>query len=145
VWPVLAGAVTAVGVFAGITAFGLGVFLLVYAILALFGVVTVWGLSLEEFDVERSSVVRIGLHAALAVVALAGLCQILPRYGLLLAVVIGLTSPAAITVLTRARIRLASRRAPEGKREVLPDKLILDRQFDDIVNRLDESGGFPEA
>jgi hypothetical protein len=136
-WPVIGGAVTAVGVSGAIRTLGLPVFLLVYAALSLFAVVTVWGLLLE-FDAKRWSAVRIGLYSALTVMALVGLCQLHPQFGLLPAVILGLTSPAAMNAV--ARIRLGRRPRSIGIRV---DDTMLERRFDDIVSRLRESDDFP--
>jgi hypothetical protein len=144
VWPLLAGAVVAVGVYGAGSAFGLPVLLLVYAGLALFALVTVWGLSLE-FDVEHSAVLRISLYAALDVVVLTGLCQLIPGYGLLAAAVVALTSPTALGLVARARRWSVVRRTDQAAPGVLVDKVMLDRRFHDIVSQLRQSGDFPDA
>jgi hypothetical protein len=144
-WPLLAGAVVAVGVYGAVSAFGgLRFLLLVYAGLALFALVTVWGLSME-FGLGNSAVVRISLHAALAVVVLVGLCELFPRWGFPVAAVVALTSPTALALLTRARRHSARRRQPQAAAGVLVDEEMLDRRFDDIVSELRQSGDFPES
>jgi hypothetical protein len=147
IWPLLAGTVAAVGVFSASKMFGVVMLLAVYAVLSIFAVVTVWGLSLE-FGVDLSRIVRWGLASALAVLVVAGLCQIHPQYGLLVGVVIGLSSPTAIRLAVRARPHATKRRtagAAGGPAPgVLVDKTLLERRFDDIVSQLRESGDFPE-
>ena len=143
-WPLLAGAVVAVGVYGARSAFGVPVLLLVYAGLAVFALVTVWGLSLE-FELSHSAVLRISLYAALDVVVLAGLCQLFPRYGLLVAAVVALTSPAALGLIGRARRRSVVGRSEQAASGILVDKVLLERRFDDIVSQLRQSGDFPEA
>jgi hypothetical protein len=143
VWPVLAGAVTAVGVVSAVIAFGLLTFLAVYAGLWLFAFVTVWGLTLEA-DIARSSVLRMSHCATLVVLVLAGLCELHAQYGLLTAVVAGLTSPVSIALIARLRPSRARRTAGTATPGVLMDSVMLDRRFHDIVSRLRESGDFPE-
>ena len=47
IWPLVAGAVTAVGVAAASNVFGWLALVVVYAVVSLFAVATVWGLSTE--------------------------------------------------------------------------------------------------
>jgi hypothetical protein len=146
IWPLLAGTVTAVGVFSASKAFGVVMLLAVYAVLSIFAMVTVWGLSLE-FGVDVGRVVRWGLNSALVVLVAVGLCQVHPVYGLLVVVAMGLSSPAALGLAARARPRPARRRTDRAAGPapgVLVDKALLQRRFDDIVSQLTESGDFPE-
>lgn len=145
IWPLLAGAVTAVGVFAAINTLGVVAMLMVYASLSMFAVTMVWGLSLE-IGIERGSVVRCGLYSALAVLALLGLCQVQPQYGLLVGIAVGLSSPAALSLLTKVRPRTKRRTDPAARPApgVLVDKAMVDRRFDEIVSQLMASGDFPE-
>ena len=144
VWPVLTGAVVAVGVVVATSAFGPLMFLVVYAGLSLFAVVTVVGLSLET-GIERSTALRIGLLSSLAVMVLAGLCQVHPNYGLLIGVMVGVTSPASLRLVARLRPRSGRRTTDVPAPGLLVDPVMLDRRFHDIVSRLRESGEFPEA
>jgi hypothetical protein len=147
IWPSLAGTVTAVGVLAASSVFGVTALLAVYATLSMFAVATVWGLSLE-IGIERPSVVRWGLYAALVVLVAAGLCQIHPLYGALVGVAVGVSSPAALRLLAYVRPRTTRRRTNRPAQpapEVLVDKALLNRRFDDIVSHLRESGDFPES
>ena len=67
-------------------------------LLSLFAVATVWGLS-AEIGIERSSVVRCGLYAALVLLVTVGLSDVHPVYGLLVGVAVGLSSPTAMRLL----------------------------------------------
>jgi hypothetical protein len=144
---VLAGAVTAVGVFAASNALGVLALLMVYATLSMFAVTMAWGLSIET-GVERASLVRCGLYSALAVIVALGLCQVHPQYGLLVGIAVGLSSPTALSLLAKVRPRTTRRRTDRAARPapgVLVDKAMLDRRFDEIVSQLTESGDFPES
>jgi hypothetical protein len=142
VWPVFAGAVTAVGLFAAGTSFGILPVLVLYATLSLFAVVTVWGLSLE-IGIDRSSVLGLGLYSSLGVLVLVGLGEVQPVYGPVVALLVGLTSPFVLGLLGRTRSRSASRQADEPATGVLVDTAMLNRRFDDIVSQLKASGDFP--
>ena len=147
IWPSLAGTVTAFGVLAASSTFGVTALIAVYATLSLFAVVTLWGLSLE-IGIEGRAVVRWGLYAALVLLVAAGLCQIHPVYGPLLGVCVGVSSPAALRLASYLRPR-AMRRRPEQPTPLAPgvlvDQALLNRRFDDIVSHLRESGDFPES
>ena len=75
---------------------------------------------------------------------LAGLCQLFPRYGLLVAAGVALTSPAALGLVARARHRSGGRTTDQPASGVLVDRVMLERRFADIVSRLRQSGDFPE-
>ena len=137
---------TAVGVSAASNVFGWLALVVVYAVVSLFAVATVWGLS-TEIGIEPSAVVRWGLYAALVLLVAVGLSDVHPVYGLLVGVAVGLSSPAALRLLARVRPRTRRRGVDEVARPavgVLVDKALLDRRFDDIVSQLRESGDFPE-
>ena len=146
IWPLVAGAVLAVGVAAASNVFGWLALVVVYAVVSLFAVATVWGLS-TEIGIKPYAVVRWGLSAALVLMVAVGLSDIHPVYGLLVGVAVGLSSPAALRLLARVRPR-ARRRGADGVARpavgVLVDKALLDRRFADIVNLLRESGDFPQ-
>ena len=147
IWPLLAGTATAVGVFAVSTTFGPVALLAMYASLSMFAIATVWGLSLES-GIGRSSVVRGGFSAALVVLVTVGLCLVHPVWGLLVVVVLGVSSPTALTLLASVRPRTTGRRTDLAARPtpgVLIDKAMLDRRFDEIVSQIRESGDFPET
>ena len=146
IWPLIAGAVTAVGVSAASNVFGWLALVVIYALLSLFAVATVWGLS-TEIGIERSSVVRCGLYAALVLLVTVGLSDVHPVYGLLVGVAVGLSSPTAVRLLARLRRRTGKVGVDEAARPavgVLVDKALLDRRFDGIVSQLRESGDLPE-
>jgi hypothetical protein len=146
IWPLFAGAVTAVGVAAASNVFGWLALVVVYAVLSLFAVATVWGLS-TEIGIKPEAVLRWGLCAALVLLVAVGLSDIHPVYGLLVGVAVGLSSPAALRLLARVRPRTSRRGVDEVARPalgVLVDKALLDRRFEDIVSQLRESGDFPQ-
>lgn len=141
-WPVVAGAVTAVGIFAASGALGVVALVLVYVSLSMFAVTVVWGLSLE-LGIERASVLRLGLSSALAVLVVLGLGQLHPAYGLGVAMGVGLSSPASLAVLAKIRRRSSERHPDESAGAatgVLYDKQMINRRFEEIVGRLTEPG-----
>ena len=147
IWPLVAGAVAAVGVAAASNVFGWLALGVVYAMVSLFAVATVWGLS-TEIGIKPYAVVRWGLSAALVLLVAVGLSDIHPVYGLLVGVAVGLSSPAALRLLARVRPRARRRGADEVAGPavgVLVDKALLDRRFEDIVGQLRESGDFPQS
>jgi hypothetical protein len=139
-WAVFAGIVLAVGLFGGYLTFGASGLLLGYLILSLMALVGFWGLS-QEFAIGRPAVVRLSQGAALWVLVLYGLCELSPRYGWALAVLVALGSPWTGRLVARLRRRLARR----GAEADLVDPEQLDRRFDDIVNRLGQPGDHPEV
>jgi hypothetical protein len=146
IWPVLAGAVAAAGIFAAGTALGAVALLMVYATVSIFSVTIVWGLSLET-GIERTAILSTGLYAGLVVLVALGLGQVHPQYGPLVGLVIGLSSPAALSLLAKAIPQTRRRRTVLSDRpvpEVLMDKARLDRRFDEIVSQLAEPGESPE-
>jgi hypothetical protein len=138
-WPPLAGTVVVVGLVGAINAYGVIGLLLGLTILSPFAVVTWWGLS-DELGIDRSSAVRRGLETALGVLVLLGLCELFPLYGLVIAGVPALTSPAALGLA--ARLRRRRRRQSAAADLVDPD--VLDRRFHDIVSRFGQEGDPPE-
>jgi hypothetical protein len=118
----------------------------IYATLSLFAVTVAWGLSLE-IGLDRAGVVRSGLFSALAVLVAIGLAQVHPQYGLLVGLVVTITSPPGLRFLVQAWPWTRTGRKqqePERAAGVLIDKVMLDRRFDEIVSQLKESGDFPE-
>ena len=139
-WPLLAGTVISVGLAGSTSAYGVVGLLLGFAILSPFAVVVFWGLS-EELAIDRSSAVRRGLETALGVLVLLGLCELFPRYGLVIAAVAALTSPTALGLVARLRRRHMRRSAAAN----LVDPDVLERRFHDIVSQLRQSGELPES
>ena len=147
IWPLVAGAVAAVGVAAASNVFGWLALGVVYAMVSLFAVATVWGLS-TEIGIKPEAVLRWGLYAALVLLVAVGLSDIHPVYGMLVGVAVGLSSPAALRLLARVRPRTRGRGVDEMARPavgVLVDKALLDRRFEGIVGQLRESGDFPQS
>jgi hypothetical protein len=143
-WPLLAGTVMSVGLAGATSAYGVVGLLLGFAILSPFAVVVFLGLS-EELAIDRSSAVRRGLGTALGVLVLLGLSQVFPRYGLVIAAVVALSSPTAFGVVGRLRRRFAGHlRSASAPPAYLMDPILLDRRFDEIVSQLRQSGDLPE-
>lgn len=138
-WPVLGGTVTAVGVFGAGRAYGLLGLLMASVILSPFAVVTAWGLA-DELGIRRSRVVPIGLEATLILLVLLGLSELLGNYGLLMGAVTGLSSPTAFGLLARLQRRRNQHQVRAQPSGVLLDPVMVDRRFEDIVRRLEESG-----
>jgi hypothetical protein len=113
--------------------------LMATVLLAPFAVVMAWVLS-DEFGFRRSTVVPTGLTATLIVLVLLGLSHLLGGYGLLVGAVTGLSSPTVLGLLGRLRRRRGRRQHRTAAPGILLDPLTLDRQFKDIVRRLEESG-----
>ncbi len=143
-WPLLVGTVIAVGLAGAASAYGAVGLLLGFAILSPFAVVVFWGLS-EELGIDRSSAVRRGLGTALGVLVLLGLCELSPRYGLVIAAVAALSSPTASGLVERLRRRRTGQIGSASTAPYLMDPILLDRRFDDIVSQLRQSGDLPES
>ena len=143
-WPLLVGTVIAVGLAGAASAYGAVGLLLGFAILSPFAVVVFWGLS-EELGIDRSSAVRRGLGTALGVLVLLGLCELSPRYGLVIAAVAALSSPTASGLVERLRRRRTGQIGSASTAPYLVDPILLDRRFDDIVSQLRQSGDLPES
>lgn len=139
-WALFAGTVLAVGLFGGYLAFGASGLLLGYATLSLMAVVAFWGLS-QEFAIGRPAVLRLSQETAVGVLAMYGLCELFPRYGLAMASLVAFGSPSTRRLVARLRRRLARRSAAAD----LADPDVRDRRFDDIVNRLRQPGDLPDA
>jgi hypothetical protein len=135
-----AGIVLGVGLFGGYLTFGVSGLLLGYLTLSLMALVAFWGLS-QEFAIGRSAVVALSQETALWVLVLYGLCELSPRYGWALALLVALDAPSTRRLVARLRRRLARRAADAD----LVDPEQLDRRFDDIVNRLGQPGDHPEV
>jgi hypothetical protein len=138
-WPLLGGTVTAVGVFGAGRAYGLLGLLMGTVLLSPFAVAAAWGLS-DEFGIRRSKVVPMGLATTLVVMVLLGLSHFFGGFAWLVAVVTGLSSPSVLGLLGRLRRRRRGRQQRAQTPGVLLDPISLDREFKDIVRRLEDSG-----
>jgi hypothetical protein len=141
---VVAGIVLAIGLFGGYLTFGASGLLLGYLTLSLMALVGFWGLS-QEVAIGRSAVVRLSQGTALWVLVLYVLCELSPRYGWALAALVAFGSPSTRRLVARLRRRLARRAARRAAEADLMDPDERDRRFDDIVNRLGQSGDHPEV
>jgi hypothetical protein len=133
--------VLAVGLFGGYLAFGPSGLLLGWVTLSLMAGVLFWGLSQQELAIGRSAVLRLSQGTAVGVLALYGLCELFPHYGLPVASLVALGSPTARRLVARLRRRWARRSLAAD----LADPDVRDRRFDDIVNRLGQPGDVPES
>lgn len=130
---------TAVGLFGAGRTYGMLGLLLATVLLATFALITVWGIS-DELGVRSSRIVPIGLVATLCVLVLLGLSELFGAYGMLIATITGLGSPPALGLLGRGLRRTRRRgQAPPVSRVSL-DPATLERRFEDIVRRFEESG-----
>jgi uncharacterized membrane protein len=100
VWPILAGAVAAVGIIGASRVYGVVGMLAIYCGLSLFVVAMVWGL-MASAGMYHRRVVRLGYVAATIVMVLVGLQHVLIGYGSLVALAAGLTSPPALALVKR--------------------------------------------
>jgi hypothetical protein len=135
-WPVLAGAVAAVGLLGlwrltsllAVAAMVAGLWLLV--------AITVYGVA-SEAGLRASTAVRIGLAAAVWTVVMLGLVDLLPVAGWLVGLAVGVTSPR-LADWTAPYLRRAT--AAARRKRALPgpsDQGTVDRAFERIVTDLD--------
>jgi hypothetical protein len=134
-WPVLAGALTAVGLLALSRQYGLLDVALILVGLWLFFALMLYAVG-QDSGVGPRRALRIGLAAAATAVALLGLADLFPRAGWLAALVLGISSPAVVDRLT-ARLRrvrrVPTRRTSYGEAR---EQARVDRAFEQIVAEL---------
>ena len=140
-WPVLAGALSAVGLLGGTLTFGVLGLLLLGLGVWLFTSLTVYG-ALSESGFPPARCVRIGLVAAVALIVLTGLLLLAPVLGAVTAGVLVVTSPLVtdrVSRLGRRHRGLFVRQAPAPRR----DQGAVDRAFLAMTRELgdDRSGG----
>jgi hypothetical protein len=135
-WPVLAGAVAAVGLLGLWHAYGLLGVTLIPTALWVFATVTVYGV-LSESGVGPGRAVRIARNGTLVVVVLMGWLLLFERVGWLPVAAIAATSPPAIERVARTCRRRWSELTQSGTAAVTPDQAAVDRTFDQIVADLE--------
>jgi hypothetical protein len=135
-WPVLAGAVTAVGL---LGAWHLTSLLAVVAMVAglwLFCALTLYGVG-SESGLRAGTAVRIGLIGSMSTVALLGLVDLFPVAGWIVALSVGVSAPA-VADLAASHVRRAAAatgwlRASRGS----ADQDAVDKAFEQIVSDID--------
>jgi len=137
VWPVLAGAVAAVGLLGvwHLTSV-LAVVLMVTGLWVLFSV-TLYGVA-SESGLRGRAAVRIGLISSVSTIALLGLVEVLPFLGWILALLVGVTAPAVVD-WAAPHVRRATTAVPRllASSGVEPDQVTVDRAFERIVTDID--------
>jgi hypothetical protein len=136
-WPVLAGATTAVGLVDMSRLIGLPAVALLVAGLWAFFAVVLYGAA-SESGLRFRTAVRVGLVAAVSILALLGLTELLPAGGWFVALAVGVTSPA-LAHHAGPRVRRGLR-AMRGRTSTGParDQAMVDRAFDAIVAQLEK-------
>jgi len=140
VWPVLAGALVAIGLLGAAVAYGRLGLVLAFLTLSLISLVLTRGLS-QEFAIPRRRVVPIGLKSSLAVLVLLGLCELSPLLGVPVGTLVALSSPTALRTTTRLRRRFRLRSVSTD----LADAQVLERRFHEIVGDLRPSNDMGES
>lgn len=137
IWPVMAGALTAIGLLVDVRAHGFLGTAVMFVGLWFFFSATLYGVLSElGFDLRRAVVV--GRGTSLTVMALVGLLLQFPVAGWLAAGVCALTSPPVVDrtrrFLVRTRRRFAPRRpAVPVPHPPAPDQAAVDQKFEEIV------------
>jgi hypothetical protein len=136
-WPVLAGAVTAVGLVGTWHVTGLLAVALIVVGLWLFLGITLYGVA-SEVGLRTGSAVRIALIASVSTVALLGLVDLFPVGGWIVALFVAATAPAAADLAAShvGRAREAARSSPGSR--VAADQGAVDKAFAQIVSDLDD-------
>jgi hypothetical protein len=130
-WPVLAGAVAAVGLAGSIRQYGIIALVVIYAGSAVLTMVMVYA-AYAEGDVSNIPIVRIGLGAALAFVVALGVMMLFPVAGWCIALVVVATSPLVTSRLPERR-RTSDGSNPAAARLVPQDQTLVDRAFQRVV------------
>jgi hypothetical protein len=136
-WPVLAGAAAAVGLLDVSALIGLPAVALLVAGLAAFFALVLYGAA-SESGLRLGAAVRIGLVAAVSILAVLGLTELFPAGGWFIALVVGATSPALVRHLrphVRRGLDLIGRRESTG---TAADQAMVDREFAAIVAQLEK-------
>jgi hypothetical protein len=136
-WPVLAGAVAAVGLLDvwHLTSL-LAVVLMVGGLWVLIAV-TLYGVA-SESGLPAGTAVRVGLISSVWTVALLGLVTVFPVAGWIVALAIGATAPVvADWAAPHVRRAAAAVRRPPNTTRVDADQGAVDRAFQEIVTDLD--------
>jgi hypothetical protein len=137
-WPVLAGAVTALGVVGSVHHYGLVGLVLMYAGSAAFGMVMMCAAHADQ-GLRGVPFVRVGLGAALVLVVMLGTIILFPIAGWFVVAAVALTSPPALTWLTQRRRSGDHERSRAFVVEALSsDQTLVDRSFQRIVASLEK-------
>ncbi len=146
VWPALAVPVVYVGVAAAVIRVGLGIMLVSCAALVLTVWVSLW-VVMRETPGLRLNVPRTAWLSGLAAVVMAGWTEVSTVAGLVVPLLLLVTSPPAVRFAVRqARKQRAARHAPPAlPTRVRLDPDMVDQRFTELVKNLEESGGNHEA
>ena len=136
VWPVLAGALTAVGLIGAGHAYGpLGLGLVSAGLWVFLGMAT-YGL-LSEYGVSTGRAVRIGLVATVVMVDLIGLMFLFPVAGSVAGAIVAVTSPPVLGRAEQLLQRAEAARPGRVKHRDRRDQSAVDRAFAQIVSQLE--------
>ena len=135
-WPVLAGATTAVGLLDVCGLIGLPAVALLVAGLGSFFALVLYGAA-SESGLRLRTAARVGLVAAVSIMALLGLTELFPAGGWFIALVVGATSPALARHLGPHLRRGLGTIGRSTSTESAPDQAAVDREFDAIVAQLE--------
>jgi len=141
-WPILAGALAAVGVIGSTRQYGVVGLALIYAGSAAFGMIMMCAGHADR-GLRGVPVVRVGLGAAAVLVVMLGTISLFPILGWFAVAVVALTSPPATAWLARRRGRDQQRARAFVAEALSSDQTLVDRSFDRIVAglQMDESWG----
>jgi len=136
-WPVLAGAVIALGLIGSAHHYGLGGLVLIYGGSAAFGMVMMCAAHADQ-GLRGVPFVRVGLGSALVLVVMLGTILLLPIAGWFLAAGVALTSPPVLSRLTKRRSRDLERARTFVADALTSDQALVDRSFQQIVAGLEK-------
>ena len=137
VWPVLAGAVMAVGVIGSALHYGLVGLVLIYCGSAAFGMVMMCAGHADR-GLRGVPVVRVGLGAALVLVVALGVISQFPIAGSMVTAAVALTSPPVTAWLARRRPSEKDRSSRFVAEALAKDQSLIDRSFERIVAGLEK-------